>query len=519
MVKRLIALLVFATTLSANELTVDKKALQLDDSVEITLALEGSFASLDPPKLPVQNLVIDGSPSVSAEFQWINGVTSRRRVFHYNAHPNAPGAARVGPLTLRDAAGVQLTLPAVTLYVAAGIATDSVDPIRIMRELLATEREPIFILATADKRDVYEGEEILVTWTLYAAANVQQYSLGNIPKLEDFWTEEMQVRTEQPEQVMLGEVPAQRLVVRRAALFPLRSGTLTVGPMTVHASVMKRMNRGDPFGMFEGVMSDVNRRSPPITIDVKPLPPGPPVIAVTNTLNLLCTGPAHKGGGPAFFDVTMSGRANLRAAEPPLLPAGVRGSVQIVNRGTAMVYPVSRDVWMTRRWRYLIFPSESGTLKIPVLSAAYLTPAGERREARCEAKTLEVSSASPAAGGAAAPPVRRLPSRRVVEPIMAVVALVVLILALLPRFRRQSRLRRAVAELVHETPGETRDAVERDLSVRGIEPSQLIRETSDRGDAFRAFRSLVDAAEHDRIPATKRDISHRVRDLLVAIAR
>ena len=516
MVRRLFALLVFATTLTANELTVDKKVLQLDDSVQITLALEGSFASLDPPKLPVQNLVIDGTPSVSAEFQWINGVTTRRRVFHYNAHPNAPGAARVGPITLRDDSGVQLTLPAVTLFVAAGIATDSVDPIRIMRELVATERDPIFILATADKRDVYEGEEIVVTWTLYAAANVQQYSLGNIPKLEDFWTEEMQVRTEQAEQVMLGEVPAQRLVVRRAALFPLRSGTLTVGPMMVHASVMKRISRGDPFGMFEGVMSDVHRRAPPISIDVKPLPPGPPVVAVANTINLLCSGPAQKGGGPAYFDVTMSGRANLRAAQPPPL-AGVKGSLQIVNRGNAMVYPVNRDVWMTRRWRYLIFPSQSGTLKIPELSVAYVTPAGERRDSRCEAKTLDVSAASVDEGTAPAPVRRRLPSRRAAQPILAAVAVVGLALALVPRFRRQSRLRRAVAELVHETPNETRDAVERDLSGRGIDPSQLMRETSDRGDAFRAFRSLVDAAEHDRIPATKRDIAHRVRDLLVAI--
>jgi hypothetical protein len=514
MVRRSLALLLLTVSLSANELTVDKSTLQLDDTVEITLSLEGSFAALDPPQLPVQNLVIDGAPSVSAEFQWINGVSSRRRVFHYNAHPRGAGAARVGPLTLRDEQGVQLTLPAVTLSVTPDVASESVDPIRIMRELIATGRDPIFILAQADRTQVFEGEEILVTWTLYAAANVQQYSLGNIPKLEDFWTEEMDVRQMQPEQIMLGDVLAQRLTVRRAALFPLRSGTLIIGPMTVHASVMKRMNRGDPFGLFEGSLSDVHRRSPPISVEAKPIPPGPPVIGVANTINLLCGGPAQKGGGPAFFDVTMSGRANLRSAQPPPL-RNVDGTVQIISRGTAMVYPVNRDLWMTRRWRYLIFPAQSGTLKIPAISATYLTPEGERRDARCEAKTLDVAAAS-VTSGTAPSPVRRLQVRRAVQPIVAVVAAVGLGALLIPRMRRQAKLRRHVQSLIGETPMETRDAVERELLSRNIDPALLMREQTDRGDAFRAFRSLIDAAEHDRIAATRRDIAHRVRDLLVA---
>src|SRR5207249_3296931 len=83
-----------------NELTVDKRTLQLDDTITITITVEDSFAKIDSIHIPLQNLVIDGPPSISSEFQWINGRTSRRKVFRYTAHPSSSGAALVGPLML-----------------------------------------------------------------------------------------------------------------------------------------------------------------------------------------------------------------------------------------------------------------------------------------------------------------------------------------------------------------------------------------------------------------------------------
>src|SRR5579859_381199 len=89
----------------ANELSVDKRTLQLDDTVTITLSLDGAFASIESPQLPLRNLALDGGPSVSSEFQWINGETTRRKVFRYTAHALSPGDASVGPVTLRDSGG------------------------------------------------------------------------------------------------------------------------------------------------------------------------------------------------------------------------------------------------------------------------------------------------------------------------------------------------------------------------------------------------------------------------------
>jgi len=78
-------LLLLALPLSANELQVDKRTLSLDDALTITLTLTDAFASAENVQLPLQNLVLDGSPSVSSEFSWINGQSSRRKVLRYVA--------------------------------------------------------------------------------------------------------------------------------------------------------------------------------------------------------------------------------------------------------------------------------------------------------------------------------------------------------------------------------------------------------------------------------------------------
>src|SRR5438105_12807638 len=86
-------LLLIALPAMASDLTVDKRTLSTDDSLTITLTLTDAFASAENLQLPLQNLVVDGSPSVSSEFSWINGQSSRRKVLRYVAHPIHAGAA------------------------------------------------------------------------------------------------------------------------------------------------------------------------------------------------------------------------------------------------------------------------------------------------------------------------------------------------------------------------------------------------------------------------------------------
>jgi hypothetical protein len=513
----ILLLLLLALPAAASDLQVDKRTLSIDDTLTITITLTDSFAAVDDLRLPLQNLAVEGSPSVSSEFSWSNGQSSRRKVFRYVAHPRGPGAALVGPLTLRGSEGQVETLAPVSIEVLPDAAAGSNDPLTIFHEMQVTNRDPIFVVAEANKSSVFAGEEVVVTWTIYNGANVQEHAIADVPKLADFWVEELDTRGESPRQVVLGGLVIQKLVIRRVALFPLRSGTLTIEPLAVDAQIMKRTDLGNPFGLFEGTVVDVHRHSAPLTIEARPIPPGPPVAAIGD-VSLQCQMPLQKNGGPVSIDVVMSGAANLRAATPPAFARPLEGNLQITEAGVTVQ---RRDeAVMTRRWRLLIFPAASGMFVVPPLVTDILTSAGVRRELRCEERALMVESAqvpaldrrpqsSPAAG---------IDAARRSLPLIAIVAVILLGIALsTPRLARWARIRRETRLLIGSTAAETRTAVDEWLVAHNVEPASMIRETSDRGDAYRTLRSLLDAAERDRLVADAADLRGRVRDVIASM--
>ena len=133
-----------SASLLANDLSVDRTTLRTGETVSITLSLEDDFASADISTIPVQNLVIDGPPSASRQFAWINGMVVRRKILRFVARPIAPGAALVGPLVIEGSGGQRETLPPVALQVIPDAAAGTNDPQTILRELLATDRNPLW---------------------------------------------------------------------------------------------------------------------------------------------------------------------------------------------------------------------------------------------------------------------------------------------------------------------------------------------------------------------------------------
>jgi hypothetical protein len=508
-------------TAFANELTLDRNTARVGEAVSITVSLEDAFAAVDTINVPVQNLTIDGAPSVSSEFSWINGTVVRRKVFRFTAHPTAPGAALAGPLALIGEGGQREVLPPVAMRVVPDLAAASNDATTILRELVATGRDPFFVVVSLDKPRVHVGEAVVVTWTLYNAANVQDYRITKVPKLPDFWSEELDVRSEVPQHEVVDDRVLQKLVIRRVALFPLRSGRLTIASMEMNAAVMHRIDSG-PFGMFEGSLVEVRYPSAQITVDVLPLPAGTSA-DVIGDVSIACGTPAQKSGGPVVVDVSLAGRANLRGAAPPRWAGSIGGDVQL-QEGRVVLDKDSADVRMTRSWKFLIFPERGGRLSLPPLETTAYDPAsGERRTLRCEATSLEVSTvAAPPHALPSGTPSAGLPfSRRVVLGTAGtLLATALLALLVMPRLARQQRVRAAARRIIDgRSPAEIREQLLALISARRLDPSALLAEEGERGEAWRAVRSILDAVERDRVQAAdaEDEIELRVREFVQSL--
>jgi hypothetical protein len=343
---------------------------------------------------------------------------------------------------------------------------------------------------------------------MFNAAAVQQWQVVSAPKLADFWTEELP-REEDPERLYLGDTMVQRMAIRRVALFPLRSGRLRIEGMTAEAALMKRTRAG-PFALFEGEMVDATFTSAPVDVEVKPLPEGAAVDAVGD-LTLACDPPVQRGTGPVILRVALSGSGNVRAAVAPRFEHGVNGTLQIEG-GEVTVTRDTSKAEMVRRWQYLIFPAQGGTMEVPALTMNIFAPStGTRRELRCAGTFLDVVAANaPASPKSNAPPPPAEPRQIPWQWIAGGAALLIAVAAALPRLLRELRLRREARELVRDaTPADIRARMETRVRID-------LREASDRGDAWRALRSLLDAAERERDIAADADaeILRRVRELL-----
>ncbi|HUP44714.1 MAG TPA: BatD family protein, partial [Thermoanaerobaculia bacterium] len=502
---------------ASNNLSIDRRTIRLGETLTITVSLEDEFAELDHVPLPLRNLTITDPPSMASEFSWINGSIVRRKVLRYRARATAAGPALIGPLVLR-AGGQTDTLPAIAVEVISDRAAASNDPAVILPELLATGREPLFVVADVTRERAWVGEQVIVTWYLYNGSTVQQWQIGSIPKLDDFWVEELDVRsTRASSAIVAGEV-VQRVPVRRVAVYPLRAGRLEIGPMEVEAAVLRRSNRG-PFAFFEGQLVEIAFASAPVTFDTRPIPAGPAVAAVGD-LTLRCSPPKQERAGPVVIDAELTGRGNLRAASPPLFASAPAGEVQRLERGVTLSQG-SDSATMTRRWQFLVFPRHGGDLTMPPLQMrVFSTAAGERQLLSCAATTLAVSAAERPRLAASAPPRGPQPLRPAALPVMTALAIGgVFLFAVVPWWRRRTRLDRQIRRIMAGgNPSGVRENVHTALTEHGIDPVSLLREGSDRGDAYRSLRSLLDALERDRIDVDdrNREIRRRLRELLLA---
>jgi hypothetical protein len=114
----------------------------------------------------------------------------------------------------------------------------------------------------------------------------------------------------------------------------------------------------------------------------------------------------------------------------------------------------------------------------------------------------------PAASGLRAEAVRR--DWRPWAGAIALLALVVAIVT--PRIRRAAAAHRDVREIVN-------GGLHTFLARKKIDETALANEVSDRGDAYRALLSLLDAIQRERITPEEADVGQRARDLVESMVR
>jgi hypothetical protein len=219
-----------------------------------------------------------------------------------------------------------------------------------------------------DRREAWLGEQVTASIWLLSPLGVVEYERFTPPRYEGFWAEELETpRTLQFRVRDVNGIPTRAYLLQRVALFPTRAGTLTLPPAELHLAV--RLG-SSPLHPFPDVRR-VRRQSAPVTLQVKPLPPGaPPGFESVNvgTLSLEATAsqPQVAAGEPVAIRISASGDGNVRALALPALPA-IAGARAYQPTASEKVGPRGVRFGGTRTVETVLVPERTGELVVPPL--------------------------------------------------------------------------------------------------------------------------------------------------------
>jgi len=254
-------------------------------------------------------------------------------------------------------------------------------------------KKDLYIKALVSKRNPYLGEEVIVTYRIYTKIPVSNLSVKKLSSFPGFWTKDLMDNNKQLQQttkVINGEqyVLAD---IRKLALFPQKSGKLTIEPMELECTAQirtktKRRRSNDPFDDFfndpffnrnvKNVKLDVKSNS--LTLNVKELPQENKPASFNGAVGKFTFAAKIdrtklKVNDAITETITISGSGNLELVEAPVIkfPADFETYDPKV---TSRIRTSGGGVSGYKKFDYLAIPRNPGDFVIPSVSFSFFNP-------------------------------------------------------------------------------------------------------------------------------------------------
>lgn len=348
--------------------SVDKNPVAENDNFKLTLTVENANGNITPPDLKDFKLIF--GPAKATNYQFVNGQANSSISFTYTLAPRAEGTFTIGEATAETDKGTLKTKP-ITLKVVKGASSPAqsgtaggnqgqkqVPQVSGSEELMAEVR--------LDKKKVYQGEQVIVTYYVYTRYRNIDFVDYQFPNTTGFYSQDF--KDEQAGWLNNLEVINGKqyrvAVLRRQILFPQQHGKLTIDPLTITARV--------DYSFFNPGRQ-IQVKSKATTIEVLPLPEKPK---------------DFNGDVGSFNFEAKADRTNLKANDAITLTLKVsgRGNLKLVN-APKITFPSDFEVYDpkvtdrfstsdnglsgSREFEYLIIPRHAGTFKLDPINFVY----------------------------------------------------------------------------------------------------------------------------------------------------
>lgn len=243
--------------------------------------------------------------------------------------------------------------------------------------------DDMFIKVMPSTRQAFQNEQITVEYQLYFRPYIQprESRLADSWDAEGFWREELPVEGRPiPRAVVENGLRYNTITLKRVAVFPTRHGTLRIDPLRIETEIFAASTSRDPFGRFFSTahpFETVPLASPPLVIEVKPLPAGAPssfsgAVGQYDITTHIDRDSVQVGEG-VRVRMRVAGTGNLAMLEAPTFETpGVfeRYGPQI----EMALDSTSQRVRGAKTFTYTLVPRSNGTFTLPALEYSFFDP-------------------------------------------------------------------------------------------------------------------------------------------------
>ncbi len=372
--------------------TVSEAVVYTGEILELNITVSGDFNKISRPELPdIEGFALmNPIPSTSRHFSYFNGVSNTSYTYSFYLRARQTGT---------------YTIPAVSVLIDEKKYTTNLLKVEVIDRNNtgdgdASSQPGIFLRMKVSDRSVVPGQQIIANVVLYFKDDVQVNSYQPIPgwKAEGFWKERLESsRRPQVKSVILSGVRYNKARLLQFALFPTKTGELTLSPYHVKILAQTVSNQRNPFSSIFGSFADRRRlelETEPVTIEVEPLPEasGAKYTGAVGSFSIQreISADSVQVGETIEIKTTISGTGNIPLLTKPEynLPSGLevyqpQTTVQI-NRSGARIHG-------SKTFTDIVVPRNQGEVTIPAVTLSWYSPVqSEFIKEKLPAKTIAV---------------------------------------------------------------------------------------------------------------------------------
>ena len=354
----------------------------------VEFVLTNAEPDKDSFKVPsFEGLAVLAGPTTATghSFQSINGVSSSKSTFTitYVVMGQTAGNITITPAEV-TVKGKRYTTKSTPIEVVAQSAKRDEQAAAEQGTAVQNQiaQDDILLRLNLSRSNVYQGEPIRASLTLYTRASIAGFEDVKLPSFNGFWSQELPVDGYRATRQTVDGKVYDSQIIKEYLLYPQQTGTLTIEPadITAVAQVVMRTNRAfDPFFGGGSEVYNVPRKltTGRVNVTVKELPAGAPASftgAVGSfTMDTQLPSTELKANSAASYTVKISGTGNLTFLQAPKL--NLPSSFELYDvRSTESIRSTTAGTTGYRQFEYPFIARAEGEYDIPAIEFSYFSP-------------------------------------------------------------------------------------------------------------------------------------------------